>query len=288
MTGRQTDTGDELRWLRGFGETSAHRARHNLIALANKPADAASMINSLSIDPMLDVCDVRGRAISHARSQRRRFATDVLSLLARNVWARTDFSMTPTQAAKDYIAEHLDHLATVPDRFAVARKILRTVVGANFQAVSKTPAFLTYVQLALVPITLASRIDGEQVRAALDAADVELADKRTVVYQNAMRLFGLRIRDSDATPDDLTLVVSGAMLGMSLRSVIAPERLNRIVDWQGEPWHLAALGVAGIIDHWLELDPDYDPATALDGYLREGTRTARTRSEIVQIPGRNS
>ena len=288
MTENQKSNGGELRWLPGFGDTSVHRARHNLIALANQPADAASVINSISIDPMLQVCDIRGRAASQARSQRRRFATDVLSLMARNVWARTDFSMTPAQAAKDHIAEHLDNLATADDRLAVARKIMRTTVGANFQAVARTPAFLTYVQLALAPITLASRIEGEQVRKALDDADIELADKRTAIYVNAIKLFGLRFRNSDATADDFTLVVSGAMLGLSLRSVIAPERLNRVVTWQGEKWHLAALGVTGIIDEWLELDPDYDPAAALQGYLRDGIRTSRRASEIVQVAGRDS
>lgn len=288
MTGPQRHTGDELRWLQGFGDTSIYRARHNLIALANRPADAASMINSLSIDPMLDACDVRGRAVSQARSQRRRFATDVLSLMARNVWARTAFNMTMTQVAKDHIAEQLDTIATAEDRFAVARRILRRTVGANFKAVAKTPAFLTYVQLALAPTTLASRIDAEQVRKALDDADVELASKRTAGYQNALRLFGLRFRESEATADDFTLVVSGAMLGMSLRSMIAPDRLNRVVNWQGEQWHLAALGVTGIVDDWLELDPDYDPAAALDTYLREGLRTARAPSQIVQVPRRDS
>lgn len=288
MTATHTYDGDELRWLPGFGEAAIERARQNLVALANRPADAASLINALSIDPMLDVCDVRGRVVGHARSQRRRFATDVLSLMARNVWSRTNFNVSPTQVAKDRIAEQLDSIATAEDRFAVARQILRRTVGANFQAVARTPAFLTYVQLALVPVTLAARIDGDQVRSALDAADVELAAKRTAVYKNALRLFGLRFRESGATADDFTLVVSGAMLGMSLRSMIAPERLNRIVDWQGEQWHLAALGVTGIVDDWLEVDPDYDPVAALDSYLRHSIRTSRASSHIVQVPGRDS
>lgn len=246
------------------------------------------MIHAPSIDRMLDICDVRGRAVGQARSQRRRFATDVLALMARNVWSRTDFNITPAQASKDYIAELLDHIASAEDRFAVARLILRRVIGESFQTVSRTPAFLTYVQLALVPITLSSRIDGERVRRALDSADVELADKRTSAYLNAMRLFGLRIRDSTATAADLTLVVSGAMLGLSLRSVIAPERVDRVIDWQGEPWHLAALGVVGILDEWLELDPGYDPATALNTYLRDEIRTARAPSHVVQVTGRDS
>lgn len=285
---QHSTTGQELRWLPGFGDASVHRARHNLVALANRPAEASAMMHAPSIDPMLDICDVRGRAVGQARSQRCRFATDVLAIMARNVWIRTDFNITPAQASKDYIAELLDHIATAQDRFAVARLILRRVIGESFRTVSRTPAFLTYVQLALVPVTLSSRIDGERVRHALDAADVELANKRTTVYMNAMRLFGLRIRDSGATADDLTLVVSGAMLGMSLRGVIAPERVDRVIDWQGEPWHLAALGVVGILDEWLELDPGYDPATALDAYLREEVRTARAPSHVVEVTGRDA
>ncbi|WP_134323216.1 hypothetical protein [Cumulibacter soli] len=284
MTDPETDSATELRWLHGFGGTSVYRARHNLIGLANRPADAGLLINSPGIERMLEVCEVRGRAVNQAHNNRRRFASDVLSLMARNVWARTDFNMTARQMAKDEIATVLDGLATATDRFQVARTVLRKTIGDSFRQSANTPAFLTFLQLSLVPVTLANRIDSEQVRRALDTAENELAGKRATGYLNAIRLFGLRFRHPSATVEDFTLVVSGAMLGMSLRHLISPERLDKVLDWDGQRWHLAALGVTGIIDEWLEPDPDYDAANALSLYLRDEVRTRNEPSQVIEIP----
>ncbi|MFV0533684.1 MAG: hypothetical protein ACK5MR_08535 [Cumulibacter sp.] len=283
MTDSETDSGTELRWLQGFGSTSVYRARHNLIGLANRPADAGLLINSPGIERMLEVCEVRGRAVNQAHGDRRRFASDVLSLLARNVWARTDFDMTARQLAKDEIATVLDGLATATDRFQVARAVVRKTIGDSFRQAANTPAFLTFLQLSLVPVTLANTIDSEQVRRALDTAEHELATKRATGYLNAIRLFGLRFRYPTATVEDFTLVISGAMLGMSLRHVISPERFDKMLDWDGQRWHLAALGAIGIIDEWLEPDPDYDAAEALSVYLRDEVHTSSQPSQVIEI-----
>lgn len=287
MAGGTHRVHDELSWLTGFSAAAVERARHNLIDLTNRPADAAALINSRSIQPYLDVCDLRGRAIGQARSERRRFMTDVLSLMARNVWQRTDFNVTTTLAAKEFIAEHLDRLTSGADRFAVAREVLRRVMQSNFKAVATTPAFLTYIQLTLAPTTIADRINADQLRSALNSADQHLARKRSNVYFNSMRLFGLRIKGSEATADDLTLVVSATVLGLSLRSLLTPEQVDRTLDWNGDDYHLSALAVIGIVDNWLELDPDYDHVSALNEYLREGLRSSRSPSKIVQIPRRD-
>lgn len=227
----------------------------------------------------------RGRIIQLARTQEHRLRTSCLVFIAENVWHGTHQTSPGALAAKDLVAERLDHLSDPRQRIILARDALRLLAEQSFRAIVAAPNFATHLVLSALPAAIGDRADGGAVQQALGRADDGVIAARTAAFLVAMRLVGLRPRHPGSSLEDFTLTITATLWGFAHRYVLHPQRVDRFLERADGQCHLVAGNIEGTISEWFEPDPTYDSAPALQKYLTTGLAARRAPSQIVQIPG---
>lgn len=265
-------------------EAAAQHMRGLLEASAANPRDAARIAYPPSLDSLLGYFGIRGRLLHALRGYEDEVHTDCLVVMALNVWEGTHLTLGAALAGKEFLANNLDSLADVNGRFLLAREALRLAAESSFRVLADTPNFATYVMLSAAPATLAGRIDADAVRRALVLADDAVMRRRADAFRIAMGLVGLRPRRGERDFSDLPLTFSVMMWGFVHRHMLAPELVDRRVERNEGDFHVTGALAEGYLREWLEPDPDYDAARALEQFLVLGLTTSRPGSQIVQIP----
>lgn len=186
------------------------------------------------------------------------FQADVLVSIAE------DSQLPEAAGAVDAIASALSglDLASPESRAFAVRALCRIGGGANTVALSASDTWSLWVNL-LAMATEASE-DGPRQRllSAFRDGYQNVDDFWSSTYSGLIDLLGLRLREP-WTLRHFTMAVTAYSEGCSMRNRIDDrvEFFNRPTGPNGddEEWTLFAIGLEGLVDHFLEPDPDYRP-----------------------------
>ncbi len=198
------------------------------------------------------------------------FYEDLLLDLAGPYWAGTAaFDERTIQVANQIISQHSDMLETEDGRFALVVLASRLGSEQNFQAVTESPEWRTYVILTSTLVSMPPGRTREALTAKMKKADEGFLDRMAHFYSEVSQRIGFRLRP-EFGGDFRVLAALGASVveGLGIRHLVTPELVTRKYDntyfsnyGDGE-WTLASLGFTAVLMTMIELDPDFVPPAA--------------------------
>ncbi|HEU5416602.1 MAG TPA: hypothetical protein VFV41_02840 [Streptosporangiaceae bacterium] len=247
-------------------------------------------LESMSVEEIIQVARVPRSSVYRIWPVKEMFLDDLLCYMAgRQAYfgAQDVFDPQTFEVVARVIEENRSLLATPAGRRAVLCEGVRLGVRRNAQALRDSALARMHTALiATVSSTGSSKIRPEIAR-ALD--DAEAASRRSIVtlFRDVIvPALGLRLRDPGATLDHMVMAGGVLIQGLALREILArsvggdeagepaagtpasgtspttAQLLDQPVpgpglDGEPAPWSLVALTYLGLIDTFLEPDPDY-------------------------------
>lgn len=167
-----------------------------------------------------------------------------------------------------YLSMRINDLRSVEGRRSLMVDVIRTVAEYNFDVVTASSKWRTYAALST---TIMSWPDGPNRAKVLDALRAsELAFVETIesFYRNIMLTIGYRLK-AEYNGDYGPLVVAAASviegLGIVRSTVpaLVEAHFERPTANGTEVWSVAATAFIGVVDAFIEPDPDYQPEEAI-------------------------
>jgi AcrR family transcriptional regulator len=208
---------------------------------------------------------IRGADVSRSAAYRRwphkdLFFSDLVKALAEDIVP--SIMADELELMRRVIAGHPDWLDTPELRHGLVVELMRQLSLLDFQALSQSSAWRTYLALHA---TFTGIPDGElrdQVRAAIARSEERHLTRVAAAWQQLTALFGYRPRPGPGvTFQTLATVLDATMRGLVMMAlstpVIAGYRVRaRPFGAVGEDeWSLPALGLAAVANSFLEPDP---------------------------------
>jgi len=251
-------------------------------------AGAALTIEHLRLEEVIQRARVPRSSVYRLWAYREEYIDDLLCYLAgEGSW----FSERPVLAPETssvlqrVLTENKQLLATLEGRRALMLEIVRLTTVRNYNALTESTAWRLHMALMA---TLGSTRSGEarkRIAAALEDAQKQSRESMVALLGYLMGALGLRLRDPAYTLDHVQLVGGLLVQSLALRNVQVqaalgeggqaapgvPQEAKEVrallnipvpgPSLGGEPaeWTLAARAYLGVLDTFVELDPDFTP-----------------------------
>lgn len=255
-------------------------------------AGAALTIEHLRLEEVIQRARVPRSSVYRLWAYREEYIDDLLCYLAgEGSW----FSERPVLAPETssvlqrVLAENKQLLATLEGRRALMLEIVRLTTVRNYDALTESTAWRLHMALMA---TLGSTRSGEarkRIAAALEDAQKQSRESMVALLGYLMGALGLRLRNPAYTLDHVQLAGGLLIQSLALRNVqvqaalgeggagggqAAPgvpqeaKEVRALLNFPvpgpslgGEPaeWTLAARAYLGVLDTFVELDPDFTP-----------------------------
>jgi hypothetical protein len=251
-------------------------------------AGAALTIEHLRLEEVIQRARVPRSSAYRMWPYREDYIDDLLCYLAGTGSFFNDRPVLDPETFADVklvIEQNAARLATLEGRRAVFCEITRVTVSRNYTALTRSDYWRLHMALVA---TLGSTRSGEaraRIAAALEGAQLRSRESMVAVLRQLASVVGLRPRDPAYSLDHMTLAGGLLVQALALRNVQvqaatgAPEDAGlatasdtAVVDGllnapipgpglDGRPaeWTLAGLAYLGVLDAFLELDPDFTP-----------------------------
>jgi hypothetical protein len=177
------------------------------------------------------------------------------------------------------VEDHRDLIARPEGRRALLREVVRLTVAQNYAALTESGTWRLHMALSA---TLGSTRSGEarqKIAAALEESQRVSRESLVAVFWFLARELGLRMRDPAATIEHMQLAGGLLVQSVALRNVQVraaadgddageAARVDALLNaplpgpgLHGQPaeWTLAAFAYMGVVDAFIELDPDFTP-----------------------------
>jgi AcrR family transcriptional regulator len=179
------------------------------------------------------------------------------------------------------VTERLDELAGPQARRALVIELFRQLSVLDFDTLSASPGWRTYLALHATLLSLAGGGLRDHVQAALAQAEQDHLARVASAWQLMTGLLGFRLRpQAGVTFEILAALVNAAMQGLVTTALtmpgIAEQRTTaRPFDApEASEWSLPALGLGAIATAFLEPDP---------GFAWDDTRAAAIRQALAAL-----
>ena len=217
---------------------------------------------------------------------------------------RTLFDPETVNVIGRVLTENMHLLATLDGRRSLMCEVVRLSVARNYAALSESLAWRLQMALMATLGSTRGGMARRRIAAALEASQRRSRESLVAVLAQISQVLGLRLRDPAYTLDHVQLAGGLLVQSMALRNVqvqaamgtpdavldgaglngalAGSDSLNGAADTamvnglmnspvpgpglHGEPtqWTLAAFAYLGVIDTFLELDPDFVPPGAAE------------------------
>lgn len=182
------------------------------------------------------------------------------------------------------MAENLGDLTTREGRERLIRELIRVAAKRNFDAITRSTQWRTYVALTATALSLPEDESRQRVQKALQAAEHKFLGNMSQFYDDMATVLGYKLRQHVRSFETVAAVGGSIVEGLALRQILVPHILARQVMLPGsngiEEWHLAAASFLDLIMGMVEPDPDYDPSTALVDYLKRLASQSKTMATV--------
>ena len=209
------------------------------------------------------------------------FVDDLLCRLAEPEWVDSAQALSQRRAldvAWEVINENKALLATGEGRWAVTRECTRRAVIESLHDMSADPAWPVYMALASTVGSVRDPHARARIAAALEAFEKARVDSMVRFFEAIGAVTGMRVREGYRL-EQMVVAVGAVVQGMLMRKLIlrnidsAVHRLGAAHGWSLDEvvngaapgpgldgktaqWSLGALAYMGIMEVFLELDPD--------------------------------
>jgi hypothetical protein len=242
-------------------------------------------LEMLSLEELIQVARVPRSAVYRKWPYREAFIGDLLSHAAGPGGALggdNAFDQETIDVVHRTIDDNRHLLGSAGGRRALLCEVVRRGAGRNFQAL-QGPRMRMHTALMAAVGSSKSLQARDNIAAAIEETAVRSRDSVTEMLRYVMTALGLRLRDSTSTVEQLQAAGASLIQGLAMRHNVAeaaadqwrstheadvhsPNQITDIpilrpgLDGQPTEWTLAALAYLGVVDGFLELDPDFDSA----------------------------
>jgi AcrR family transcriptional regulator len=269
---------------------AAEEIRRRMLAAGRElalEAGAALTIEHLKLEQVIQRAGVPRSSVYRMWPYREGFMDDLLIFLAgEGSWFSDRPVLDPEtlDVASKVVTDNAHLLSTLEGRRSLLCEVVRITVDHNYRTLTDSAHWRLHMALAS---TLGSTRSGEarwRIAAALEDSQRRSRESIVAVLEHLSVALGARLRDPSYTLDHVQ--ISGGLLVqmLALRNVQVqvalsrqdaadvdlsePAYVNELINQaipgpglNGKPgkWTLVALAYLGIVDTFLELDPDWVP-----------------------------
>jgi hypothetical protein len=245
-------------------------------------AGAALTIEHLRVEEIIQRARVPRSSAYRMWPYREEYIDDLLCYLAgAGNWFndRPVFDPETFTVLKQVVEDNRELIGSAEGRRAVLCEIVRLTVAQNYAALTESGTWRLHMALSA---TLGSTRSGEarqKIAAALEQSQRVSRESLVAVFGFLAAELGLRMRDPAATIEHMQLaggllVQSVALRNVQVRAAAGDDDSGEaaLVDTllnvplpgpglHGQPaeWTLAAFAYMGVVDAFIELDPDFTP-----------------------------
>lgn len=245
-------------------------------------AGAALTIEHLRVEEIIQRARVPRSSAYRMWPYREEYIDDLLCYLAgAGNWFndRPVFDPETFTVLKQVVEDNRELIGSREGRRALLREIVRLTVAQNYAALTESGTWRLHMALSA---TLGSTRSGEarqKIAAALEESQRVSRDSLVAVFGFLAQELGLRMRDPAATIEHMQLAGGLLVQSVALRNVQVQAAADgddsgeaAVVDallnaplpgpgLHGQPaeWTLAAFAYMGVVDAFIELDPDFTP-----------------------------
>ena len=254
-------------------------------------AGAALTIEHLRLEEVIQRARVPRSSAYRLWPYKDDYINDLLCYLAgAGSWFSDRPVVTPetTVMIRQIVDENPALLATLPGRRALLCEIVRITTERNYRMLSQSPQWRLHMALMATLGSTSGAADGagdsaarRRVASALEEAQARSREAMVAMFEIIMAELGLRLREPSWTAEHLQLAGGLFVQALALRNVQVQAALagggdggtaahvdallNAPVPGPGlhggtAQWSVVAFGYLGLIDAFVELDPDFAPA----------------------------
>lgn len=168
-----------------------------------------------------------------------------------------------TKVVREVFGRHLQSLDTAASRWELAVDMLRESAALDFREIHQSAQWRSYLALTVTFLSLPAGELRDQVQEALTTTEQRFTERIAHGYRTITELLGLRLRPSQEVTFEAIANLGNAMLrGMVIKTLAAPrlatERVTDSAFGLDADWTLPELGLTGLINSFLEPDPEID------------------------------
>jgi AcrR family transcriptional regulator len=242
-------------------------------------------LEMLSLEELIQVARVPRSAVYRKWPYKDAFIDELLCYVVGpggHLGGHDAFDQETIDMVHKVIADNRHLLGTAGGRRALLREVVRQGAGQNFRA-QLSPRMRIFTSLMGAVRSSKNLQARSNIAAAIEETQARSRDSITELIRYVMTTLGLRMRDSTSTVEQLQAAGAALIQGLAMRHDVAeaaadqwsnthetgvrpPDQVTDIpilrpgLDGQPAEWTLAALGYLGVVDSFLEPDPDFDAA----------------------------
>lgn len=197
------------------------------------------------------------------------FLADLFCDLANQ--ARIDRADSQTLLSTwQYLSMRVDELRSSIGRRRVLIDIIRTAAQYNFEVVTASNKWRTYAALSTTIESWADPAAGARITDALRASELAFVETMESFYRNVLPTVGYRLKPEfhgDLQPFVVAAasVIEGLGIVRATVPALVEAHFDFPVDGESEPeeWSVASLAFVGVVDAFIEPDPDFQADEAI-------------------------
>ena len=260
MSGSQAPTGLARRGRRLTDQETEQRMLRAAVAMISSTGLTVSL-EHISLEEIIREAGVARSTVYRRWPHKDLFFSDLVRELASG--ASPAILAAEEQLIRQIAAQRPDWLDTASGRQELVAELFRQLSAVDFQSMSGSPAWRTYLALHATYLSLTGDDLRREVQDALAASGREHIDRVAVAWAHLAGLLGYRLRPELGVGfTDLAALLDATMRGLVIMVLSLPELAGE--RFRAQPfgadrpadWSLPALGLAGLASSFLEPDPD--------------------------------
>lgn len=257
---------------------AAADVRERMLAAAREIVSKTGVtvrVEDLSLEQVIQHARVPRSSVYRIWPYKEEFLDDLLCHLAGPDWlGGTVFDEQTLETVTEVVTANRHRLGTAAGRRAVLCEAVRLGVLRNLRAVTTSRERQIFTALVTTLDSIRGDRTRQRIRAALERTETDLIGRMSEFYRQLCATLGLRPRRPEYTFPHLAAAGAALVEGFALRARIAqqPESpqwtLNTLlseplpgpgIDERPADWHPAAVAFLGLVDTFLEPDPNFHP-----------------------------
>ncbi len=245
-------------------------ARSKMLSAAVQHVESVGLTLGVTaglIEQIAGNAGVSNKQFAQAWPTHEAFLADLFTELANQ--AQIDRADTETLLTTwQYLSMRVGDLRSVEGRRSVLIDIIRTAAEYNFDVITASSKWRTYAALST---TITAWPDGEartRVLDALRASEMSFVETMENFYRNVLPTVGYRLKPmfhNDYQP--FVVAAASVIEGLGIVRATVPSlvqaHFTRETETEAESWSVSALSFMGVVDAFIERDPEFDADEAI-------------------------
>jgi len=260
MAASQAPTGLARRGRRLSDRETEQRMLQAAVHLVGSSGLTVSL-DHISLEDLIRAAEVSRSTVYRRWPHKDLFFSDLVKELART--ATPSILADEVALIREIFDERADWLDSAGQRQCLVAELFRRLALLDFQILSGSAQWRTYIALNATFMSLADDQLRSQVQAALAESEGAHLTRVASAWEQLTRLLGYRLRPGlGATFGDLAALLNATMRGLVIMAHSMPELGQQRASTgplAGAPtadWSLPALGLASVATAFIEPDPE--------------------------------